>query len=109
MMRAGKLRDKITFSRLTRVSDDAGGSTSTSATLLVCWGQVIRDDSEVVQQSGQNVLKTDYKIVCRRESVASVRKGDIGELDNDSDLKFKINAILRTDIDTITLKGTSIE
>ena len=109
MINSGNLRDKITFRRYTRVSDDAGGSTSTSALLLTCWGQVIRDSGDVSQQAGQNVLKTDYTIVCRRESVTTVRKGDIGELDNDSDLKFKINAILRTDIDTITLKGTSIE
>ncbi len=108
-MRAGILRDRITFRRLTRVSDSAGGSDSTSAVLLTCWAEVIRDSGDVSQQSGQNVLKTDYTVVCRRQSVSSVRKGDIGELDNDSDLQFKINSIFRTNIDTITLKGTSIE
>lgn len=108
-MRAGILRDKITFSRYTRVSDGAGGSASTSAVLLTCWAQVVRDSGEISQQSGQNVLKTDYTVICRRASVSTVRKGDIAELDNDGDLKFKINAILRTDIDTVTIKGTSIE
>ena len=109
MINSGKLRDQITFNRLTRVTDSAGGSASTSAFLLTCWAQVIRDSGDVSQQSGQNVLKTDYTIVCRRQAVESILKGDIGELDNNSDLKFKVNAILRTDIDTITLKGTSIE
>ena len=109
MIKSGELRGRITFRRLTRVSDSAGGSSSTSALLLTCWGQVIRDNGDVTQQAGQNVLKTDYTIICRRESVSTVRKGDIGELDNDSDLKFKVNSILRTDIDTITIKGTSIE
>ena len=108
-MRSGLLRDKITFRRYTRVSDDAGGSASTSAILLTCWAQVVRDSGDVSQQSGKNVLKTDYTVTCRRASVSTVRKGDIAELDNDSDLKFKINAILRTDIDTVTIKGTSIE
>lgn len=63
----GKFRDRIQVNQISKVTDGAGGFTTSAVLIYTLWGDLNLINSETVQLSGRMVRVDNYTFTTRRD------------------------------------------
>ena len=96
-MDAGKLNDRITIKRLTRVSDNFGGYNSTLADVKTAWCELKEKSGEIEMENGKRQHSIVVEIIMRKKTADEISVGDIFVVEGQTQ-KYRINDMYESDL-----------
>tara|TARA_R110000796_G_scaffold62237_4_gene143613 strand:- start:248 stop:574 length:327 start_codon:yes stop_codon:yes gene_type:complete len=108
-MNAGKLKDRITIKRLTKVSDGFGGFNSTLSNVKTMWCSLKETNGEIKDEFGKRERYVEIELLARKKSTNDITIGDIFVIEGNTD-KFRINNMYQSKLDFyVEMKATKID
>jgi head-tail adaptor len=108
-MNPGKLNDRITVKRLTRVADGFGGYNSTLADVTTAWCDFKQKAGEIEMVDGKRQRSIEVELIMRKKTADSISVGDIFVQENQTD-KFRINEMFESELKYfVKVKATKVD
>lgn len=96
-MNAGKLNDRITIKRLSRVSDNFGGFNSTLSDVKSAWCSFVQKEGEIEMENGKRQRSLVAELIMRKKTADDIIVGDIFVLEGQTD-QFRINEMYESEL-----------
>ncbi len=107
-MDAGKLNDRITIKRLTRISDNFGGFNSTLSDVKSAWCEFKQVSGEIEMENGKRQRSIVAELILRKKTADDIVVGDIFVLEGQTN-KFRINEMFESELKYyIKIKATKV-
>ena len=90
-MQAGKLNNRITVKKTTRVQDEFGGWQNTADYNVSYWADVKQISGEISQENGKRSLELQVEIKMRKKSADGINIGDVITVGNNV-AEYRINS-----------------
>lgn len=90
-MQAGKLNNRVTIKKTTRVQDEFGGWQNTADYNITVWADVKQISGEISQENGKRSLELQIEIKMRKKTANNVNIGDVITVGNDA-AEYRINS-----------------
>jgi head-tail adaptor len=90
-MQAGKLNNRITIKKTTRVQDEFGGWQNTADYNLTVWANVKQIAGGISQENGKRSLELQVEIKMRKKTANNVNIGDVITIGSDI-AEYRINS-----------------
>ena len=108
-MQSGKLNNRVTVKKTTRVKDEFGGWQNTANFSVTYWADVKQISGEISQENGKRSLELQVEITMRKKTANNINIGDILTIGNDAD-EYRINSKFDSNEKYYTeLKATKID
>jgi len=108
-MNPGKLNDRITVKRLTRVADGFGGYNSTLSDVITAWCDFKQKSGEIEMVDGKRQRSIEAELIMRKKTADSISVGDIFVQENQTD-KFRINEMFESELKYfVKIKATKVD
>lgn len=108
-MNPGKLNDRITVKRLTRVADGFGGYNSTLSDVTTALCDFKEKSGEIEMVDGKRQRSIEAELIMRKKTADSISVGDIFVQENQTD-KFRINEMFESELKYfVKIKATKVD
>ena len=108
-MNAGKLKNRITLKRLTRVSDNYGGYNSTLADVKTLWCDLKEVSGDIKMENGMREHRIYVEMIIRKKTADDIQVGDIFIREGES-AQYRINEMYQSELNYyVQLKATKID
>ena len=108
-MNPGKLKNRITIKRLTRVSDNYGGYNSTLADVKPLWCDLKEVSGDIKMENGMRERRLFVEMIIRKKTADDIQVGDIFIREGGTD-QYRINEMYQSELNYyVQLKATKID